>query len=161
MASPPMDCNRRPRPPTKCQIGFRRSPAVGTSAVIAMKRALARSPGSSEMMKGSAVPVRVLSGGLTLRPAAPSPMVPASRRKPYRPAQTSAGPRRMAGLRTAFFPGGIWCYYSITSSAAISRDCGTARSSILAVCALMTSSNLLACTTGKSAGFAPFRMRPT
>jgi hypothetical protein len=32
---------------------------------------------------------------------------------------------------------------------------GTVRPSILAVSALMTSSNLLACTTGRSAGFAP------
>jgi hypothetical protein len=32
--------------------------------------------------------------------------------------------------------------------------------SILAVSALMTSSNLDACTTGKSAGLAPLRMRP-
>jgi hypothetical protein len=35
------------------------SPAVDTHAAIAMKRASARSPGSSEMMKVTAVPVRV------------------------------------------------------------------------------------------------------
>jgi hypothetical protein len=35
------------------------SPAVGTSDAMAMKRASARSPGSSEMMKVTAVPVRV------------------------------------------------------------------------------------------------------
>jgi hypothetical protein len=35
------------------------SPAVGTNAAIAMKRASARPPGSSEMMKATAVPVRV------------------------------------------------------------------------------------------------------
>jgi hypothetical protein len=34
------------------------------------------------------------------------------------------------------------------------------RPSILAVWALMTNSNLVDCTTGKSAGFAPLRMRP-
>ena len=34
------------------------------------------------------------------------------------------------------------------------------RPSILAVWALMTSSNLLDCTTGRSAGLAPLRMRP-
>ena len=37
---------------------------------------------------------------------------------------------------------------------------GTVRPSILAVWALMTSSNLVVCMTGKSAGLAPLRMRP-
>jgi hypothetical protein len=50
--------------------------------------------------------------------------------------------------------------HSITSSARASSDGGTVRPSILAVWALMTSSNLLACTTGRSAGLAPLRMRP-
>src|SRR6516162_7910844 len=51
-------------------------------------------------------------------------------------------------------------HHSITSSAATSSFSGTVRPSIRAVEALMTSSNLLDCTTGKSAGFAPLRMRP-
>jgi hypothetical protein len=51
--------------------------------------------------------------------------------------------------------------YSITSSAIESSDGGTVRPSSLAVCALMTSSNLLDCTTGRSAGLAPLRRRPT
>jgi hypothetical protein len=50
--------------------------------------------------------------------------------------------------------------YSITSSAAASSDGGTVRSSNLAVWVLMTSSNLLDCITGKSAGLSPLRMRP-
>ena len=50
--------------------------------------------------------------------------------------------------------------YSITSSAATSSLSGTARPSILAVPVLMTNSNLVDCTTGKSAGLAPLRMRP-
>jgi hypothetical protein len=50
--------------------------------------------------------------------------------------------------------------HSITSSAATSSFSGTVRPSIVAVETLMTSSNLLDCTTGKSAGFAPLRMRP-
>ena len=45
-------------------------------------------------------------------------------------------------------------------AARASKVGGTVRPSILAVSTLMTSSNLLACTTGKSAGFAPLRMRP-
>src|SRR6516162_9900059 len=51
-------------------------------------------------------------------------------------------------------------HHSITSSALASRAGGTARPSIRAVEALMTSSNLVDCTTGKSAGFEPLRMRP-
>ena len=50
--------------------------------------------------------------------------------------------------------------YSITSSAMLSNVGGTVMPSILAVWALMTSSNLVDCTTGRSAGFAPLRMRP-
>jgi hypothetical protein len=50
--------------------------------------------------------------------------------------------------------------YSITSSAVASSLSGTARPSIRAVEALMTNSNLVGCTTGKSAGLAPLRMRP-
>src|SRR5215475_2313043 len=50
--------------------------------------------------------------------------------------------------------------HSITSSARASSDGGTVRPSTLAACALITSSNLVDCTTGSSAGFAPLRMRP-
>src|SRR6476660_8246221 len=53
--------------------------------------------------------------------------------------------------RTSF----AWRTHSITSSAAASSLSGTVRPSILAVWALMTNSNFDACTTGKSAGFAP------
>src|SRR5262249_18707762 len=51
-------------------------------------------------------------------------------------------------------------HHSITSSAATSNFSGTVSPSILAVCWLITSSNLLDCTTGKSSGLAPLRMRP-
>src|SRR5262249_46501429 len=50
--------------------------------------------------------------------------------------------------------------HSIPSSAATSSLSGTVRPSILAVCWLITSSNWLDCTTGKSSGLAPLRMRP-
>src|SRR5262245_11911273 len=50
--------------------------------------------------------------------------------------------------------------HSITSSAATSSLSGTVRPSIRAVEALMTSSNLVDCTTGRSAGLAPLRIRP-
>jgi hypothetical protein len=51
-------------------------------------------------------------------------------------------------------------HYSITSSAVASNVGGTVRPSILAVSALITSSNLLDCTTGRSPGLEPLRMRP-
>src|SRR6267378_5119289 len=51
--------------------------------------------------------------------------------------------------------------YSITSSARASREGGIVRPSALAVLRLMTSSNRVDCATGRSAGLAPLRMRPT
>src|SRR5262245_53415855 len=51
--------------------------------------------------------------------------------------------------------------HSITSSAVESSVAGKVRPSMPAVPALMTSSNLVDCTTGRSAGLAPLRMRPT
>ena len=50
--------------------------------------------------------------------------------------------------------------HSITSSAMLSSDGGTVRPIMRAVSALITSSNFVDCRTGKSAGFAPLRMRP-
>ena len=50
--------------------------------------------------------------------------------------------------------------YSITSSARASSVAGTSRPIALAVARFMTSSNLVDCDTGRSAGFAPLRMRP-
>src|SRR5262245_30097660 len=51
--------------------------------------------------------------------------------------------------------------HSITSSARASTVGGTSRPSALAVVRLMTSSSLVGCKTGKSAGFSPLRMRLT
>src|SRR5262249_42589034 len=50
--------------------------------------------------------------------------------------------------------------HSITSSARASSVGGTLMPSILAVGALMTSSNFDSCKTGRSSGLAPLRMRP-
>ena len=50
---------------------------------------------------------------------------------------------------------------SITASARVSSVTGTARFRAAAVFRLMTSSNLVGACTGKSAGFAPLRMRST
>jgi hypothetical protein len=56
-----------------------------------------------------------------------------------------------AGLTTA---------YSITSSAIASSIGGTSMPSVLAVCWLIANSNLVDCTTGKSAGLVPLRTSP-
>ena len=50
--------------------------------------------------------------------------------------------------------------YSITSSARASSVGGISSPSALAVLRLMTRSNLVGCTTGRSAGFSPLRIRP-
>src|SRR5262249_23182247 len=52
-------------------------------------------------------------------------------------------------------------HYWITSSARSSSDGGIVRPSALAVLRLMTSSNLVGCSTGKSAGLAPLRILST
>src|SRR5262249_50181015 len=51
--------------------------------------------------------------------------------------------------------------HSITSSASASRVGGTSRPSAFAVFRLITSSNLVGRSTGKSEGFSPLRIRPT
>src|SRR5215813_5417249 len=50
--------------------------------------------------------------------------------------------------------------HSITSSAMASSAGGMIRPSVLAVCKLMTSSNLVGSWIGRSPGFSPLRMRP-
>src|SRR5262245_26490683 len=50
--------------------------------------------------------------------------------------------------------------HSITSSARCCKHHGTSRPSALAVLRLMTRSNLVGRTTGKSPGLAPLRIRP-
>jgi hypothetical protein len=51
--------------------------------------------------------------------------------------------------------------HSITSSASASRLGGISTPNAFAVARLMTSSNLVASSTGRSPGFSPLRMRPT
>ena len=51
--------------------------------------------------------------------------------------------------------------HSITSSARASSDGGMSRPSDFAVLRLITSSNLVGASTGRSAGFAPRSMRST
>src|SRR5262249_43272286 len=56
--------------------------------------------------------------------------------------------------------GGTGGYYSITSSARARSVGGSVIPNAFAVDRLMTSSNLLACITGRSLGLSPFRTRP-
>src|SRR5262245_20724122 len=77
-------------------------------------------------------------------------------RRLLRPRRKRPRRRRAAEQRNELAP-----FHSITSSARASSVGGTSRFSILAVWTLMTSSNLVDCTTGRSAGLAPLRMRPT
>src|SRR5262249_17839703 len=51
--------------------------------------------------------------------------------------------------------------YSITSSASASNLSGISRPSALAVLRLITSSNFVGCSTGKSAGLEPFKILST
>jgi hypothetical protein len=51
--------------------------------------------------------------------------------------------------------------HSITSSARAKNERGIVRPSLLAVFMLMTSSNFVGCSTGKSAGFAPLSILST
>src|SRR5215475_8025050 len=64
--------------------------------------------------------------------------------------------RRAAEQRDELAP-----LHSITSSARCCKNHGTSSPSALAVLRLMTRSNLVGCTTGKSPGLAPLRIRST
>src|SRR5262249_16092429 len=68
--------------------------------------------------------------------------------------------QRPRGSRAAEQRNELAPLHSITSSARASSLSGTSRLSALAVLRLSTSSNLVDCTTGRSAGFSPLRMRP-
>ena len=51
--------------------------------------------------------------------------------------------------------------YSITVSARRWNDCGNSIPSAFAALRLIANSNFVGCSTGRSAGFSPLRMRPT
>src|SRR5512138_230868 len=62
-----------------------------------------------------------------------------------------------SGSERSLDPVGYW----ITSSACASTDCGIVRPSVFAVFRLITSSNLVGCSTGRSPGLAPLRILST
>src|SRR5262245_23296452 len=68
---------------------------------------------------------------------------------------------RPRGCRAAEQRDELAALHSITSSARASSVGGTSRPSALAVNKLMTRSNLVGCSTGISAGFAPRRILST
>ena len=68
--------------------------------------------------------------------------------------------QRPRGRRAAKQRDELASFHSITSSAMASSAGGNVRSRALAVLRLITSSNLVDCTTGNSLGLSPFRMRP-
>ena len=55
----------------------------------------------------------------------------------------------------------LCCHHLMTLSARYSTDCGIVRLSAFAVFRLMTNSNFVGCSTGNSAGWAPFRILST
>src|SRR5215831_2263618 len=68
---------------------------------------------------------------------------------------------RPCGCRAAEKRYELAALHSITSSARASSIGGTSMPSALAVLTLRASSNFVGCSTGRSAGFSPLRMRPT
>src|SRR5262249_34122025 len=68
---------------------------------------------------------------------------------------------RPRGRRAAEQRDDVAAVHSITSSARASSDGGSSRPSALAVLRLIVSSYLVGCCTGRSAGFAPLRIRWT
>jgi hypothetical protein len=76
---------------------------------------------------------------------------------PGRPATALPGPD-LHRLIAPAWPGAF--LHSITSSAVASKVGGTARPSALAALALITSSNLIGCSTGRSEGWVPPRTLP-
>src|SRR5262249_33387521 len=67
---------------------------------------------------------------------------------------------RQTSLAISSFASSLPRFHSITSSAIATSVGGTLKPRAFAVLRLMTNSNLVACITGRSAGFSPLRMRP-
>src|SRR5262249_52082156 len=78
-------------------------------------------------------------------------------RRLLRPRRERPSRRRATEQRDELAPSD----HSITSSARASSMGGRCRPSALAVCELSTSSTRVGCSTGKSVGFSPLRIRPT
>ncbi len=105
-------------------------------------------------MRGERKPARGAQvGGSARRPCCPQPSRRAGGASARSPLSSVPGAAASARCMGAF--------YSITSSASARSFGGILSPSALATTTLMTSSNLLGISTGKSPGFAPLRMRGT
>src|SRR5215510_6976310 len=91
-----------------------------------------------------------------------APALTAASRDPWWPCTRSSGEQRYSKKSPAHHDDERSAvHHWITSSARTRMDCGIVRPSAFAVFRLMTSSNLVGCSTGRSAGFAPFRILST
>ena len=86
-------------------------------------------------------------------PTASSPLHPNTRHLPEQWACPRSANRRQMQCSKQY-------PYSITSSASASTVGGIVRPSVFTVLRLKTNSNFVGCTTGRLAGFSPFRIRP-
>src|SRR5262249_5506510 len=97
----------------------------------------------------AALPLRIVRGQVHEHADAPHTLARLLRTHRERPRRRAADERdELAAL------------HSITSSARASSVGGTSMPSARAVCRLITNSNLVGCTTGKSPGLAPLRILP-
>jgi hypothetical protein len=97
-------------------------------------------------------------GSLSTDPAAFARRI-MSASPPKRPNCCAAAASR-SGHKTVLMHCSQTASYSITSSAIVSNSGEISRPSAFAVLTLMTSSNLVGCKTGNSAGFVPLRTLP-
>src|SRR5262245_16730134 len=110
------------------------------------------------------VPRRVPPHAAPRRPVAALPGPPPGRHRLSRAARPDAAARHppLASERGASYGRDARILrHWITRSARSTSDCGTRSPSAVAVFTLMTRSILVGCSTGRSAGLAPFRMRST
>jgi hypothetical protein len=94
----------------------------------------------------------VADAGPGVEPRAERPESPVIRR-PGKPGESECCQQKLAAL--------VEHGYSMTWSAWRMTVCGIVRPSAFAVLRLMTSSNFVGCSTGRSAGLAPFRILST
>src|SRR5262249_49767420 len=106
-------------------------------------------------------PLAALTGAPTGRSRLSRPARPdaAARRHPLASERASAAGRGVPPIFSG--GGGGRLRHWITRSARSTSDCGTRRPGGVAVLTLMTRSILVGCSTGRSAGLTPFRMRST
>ena len=119
------------------------------------------SSGDGESPGGIESSLEALFGHKTALPKEPSlqKLIPGSRLC-HRGRTTRVWSKRRFDRLPTTGRGGSGRRYSITSSAVVSSDGGIVRPSAFAVFRLMTNSNFVGCTTGRSAGFSPLRIRP-